>query len=377
MSDICQKDLQGAALHFAAGGSVVQCVPLGQGLIHTTFQVQVDYAAQSPRMFILQRLNGRVFPNPKNVIENVHAVTSHLAKKCVSPSSLLFPQLLPGDDGALLYRDAQGETWRALSFIPCSHSRDTLENLVQAHDIGSVLGQFHGLLADLDPATLRDTLPGFHVTPEYLDHWDAAWRNWTGTMNDALQTCRAFVEERRAFVHVLENARAAGELPLRVMHGDPKINNFLFDMRSERVVSLVDLDTVKPGLIHYDLGDCLRSACNRHGEDPVHSTSVRFDVPTARAILEGYFSAAGWMLRRSEYDFILPAIRLIPLELGMRFLTDYLTGNRYFRVRDPEHNLRRAQVQFQLVASIESQAADLQQVIHAAQVIPVKDPAGP
>lgn len=355
----------------------MHCVPLGQGLIHTTFQVQVQYAARSPLTFVLQRLNCRVFPNPENVIDNVRVVTEHLARKCVSHPSLIFPRLLPGNDGALLYRDAQGEIWRALSFISCSHSRDTLESLAQARDIGSVLGQFHGLLADLDPAALRDTLPGFHIAPEYLNHWDAAWRGWTGAITEPLQTCRAFVEERRAFVSVLENAKSAGQLPLRVMHGDPKVNNFLFDTRSERVVSLIDLDTVKPGLIHYDLGDCLRSACNRHGEDPEQSAAACFDVPMAKAILDGYFAAAGSMLRQSEYDFILPAIRLIPLELGMRFLTDYLSGNRYFRVQDPQHNLRRAQVQFQLVASIENQSTDIEQIIHAARSGASNEPVVP
>lgn len=355
-----------AAQHFAGSGTLTQLVPLGQGLIHGTFQVQGHSAAQSALTFVLQRLNRHVFPCPEEVVNNVRAVTTHLAQKCPPQGALRFPQLLPAEDGLLIYRDPDGEVWRALSFIEHSHSRDTLENLEQARDIGCVLGQFHRLLGDLDPVVLRDTLPGFHIATDYLIQLDTAWDTWTGTMTEPLRTCRAFIEERRALVPVLEDAKAAGVLPLRVMHGDPKVNNFLFDAHSDRVVSLIDLDTVKPGLIHYDLGDCLRSACNRAGEDPLQPHAVHFDLAIARAILEGYLTAAGMVLRPREFDFILPAIRLIPLELGMRFLTDYLSGNRYFHVRDPEHNLRRAQVQFRLVASIENQAADLEHLIRAA-----------
>jgi len=355
-----------AAEQFAGRGTSLTLTPLGHGLIHTTFHVQARGAVPARRNFVLQRLNRHVFPCPEDVINNVRAVTAHLAAKCPPQSPLRFPQLLPAQNGLPMYRDPDGAVWRALSFIEHSQSRDTLQTLEQARDIGHVLGQFHQLLGDLDPASLRDTLPGFHIAPQYLAQWDAAWHAWSGTVSETLQTCRAFVEQRRALVPLLEDAKAAGVLPVRVMHGDPKVNNFLFDTRTARVVSLIDLDTVKPGLIHYDLGDCLRSACNRAGEAPRPPQSAHFDLPMARAILEGYLSAAGSLLRPGEIDVILPAIQLISLELGMRFLTDYLTGNRYFRIQDPEHNLRRAQVQFRLVASIEDQAAELERLIRAA-----------
>lgn len=365
MTDKNQSAAQRAAQHFVAPGALLKITSCGRGLIHSTFKVHARPPAQSPFIFILQRLNQYVFPCPDTVIKNVRTVTAHLAERGSSVPGLRFPQLMAGADGSPLYRDAEGGAWRALTFVEHSHSQDALANLGQARDIGLVLGHFHRLLADLDSQVLSDTLPGFHVAPGYLSHLDAAWDRWMGTTSDALQFCKAFVESRRGVVPVLEDAKAAGVLPLRVMHGDPKINNFLFDTRSERVISLIDLDTVKPGLIHYDLGDCLRSACNHAGEDPAEHQRVQFDLPTARAILEGYFCAAGTFLSPPEYAYIPMAIRLIPLELGMRFLADYLTGNHYFRVQDPQHNLRRAQAQFQLVASIESQAAALEDLVRA------------
>lgn len=365
MTDKNQFHAARAAQHFVASGTLLEITSFGHGLIHSTFKVHAPRSAPSPITFILQCLNRHVFPSWEKVTGNVRAVTAHLAEKCLSTSALRFPRLLPGADGSLIYRDAEENVWRALTFIEDSHSRDALENLDQAREIGHVLGQFHLLLADLNPSVLRDTLPGFHIAPAYLSQLDATWDRWTGKMSDDLEHCKAFVEARRGIVPVLEEAKAAGVLPLRIMHGDPKINNFLFHTRSERVISLIDLDTVKPGLIHYDLGDCLRSACNRAGEDPADYHAVHFDLATARAILDGYFSAAGEFLSAPEYAFIVPAIRLIPLELGMRFLADYLAGNPYFRVRDPEHNLRRAQVQFQLVASIDAQAAALEGLVRA------------
>lgn len=363
--DTTGSSLLRAAHYFAPGRTVEQISSLGSGLIHATFLVRLRGAEHSS--FVLQRMNRQVFSNPQEVVSNLRTVTAHLAGKLpCAGGGLRFPQLIPGPDGALLFHDDEAETWRALSFIEHSHAQDSLANLSQARELGNVLGQFHQLLSDVDPAGLADTLPGFHIAPQYLAQLDAAWARWDGERDAALRNCHAFVEERRDFVSVLEQAKAAGVLPLRIIHGDPKVNNFLFDQRSGHVVSLIDLDTVKPGLIHYDLGDCLRSACNRAGEDPAQPDAVRFDVPMAQAILEGYLQAAGSLLQPAEYNFLLPAIRLIPLELGIRFLADHLSGNRYFRVQDPGHNLRRAQVQLRLVASIEAQAPALEAVIGEA-----------
>jgi Ser/Thr protein kinase RdoA (MazF antagonist) len=167
------------------------------------------------------------------------------------------------------------------------------------------------------------------------------------------------VEKRREFAHVLENAREAGRLPLRPVHGDPKVNNVMIEQSTGRAISLVDLDTVKPGLIHYDLGDCMRSGCNRLGEETEDWEAVGFDPEIGAAILDGYLSQARHFLAPADYEYLFDSIRLLAFELGVRFFTDHLAGNVYFKVRHPQHNLQRALVQFKLTESIEAYEAEI------------------
>ena len=171
------------------------------------------------------------------------------------------------------------------------------------------------------------------------------------------------IEERRAWAHVLEEAKEHGRLSLRVIHGDPKVNNVMLDTATHEAVALVDLDTVKPGLVHYDIGDCLRSGCNRLGEETMAWEEVRFDPDLGRAILEGYLPLARDFLTDHDYAYLYDAIRLIAFELGLRFFTDYLAGNVYFKARHRKHNLARALVQFRLTESIEDQADAIRTVI--------------
>jgi Ser/Thr protein kinase RdoA (MazF antagonist) len=223
---------------------------------------------------------------------------------------------------------------------------------------------FHTLISDLPPARLVDTLPGFHVAPQYLQRYDAVLAQRPPTPSPEVNHCLRFINAHRRWAGVLETAKAAGKLPLRLMHGDPKVNNVLFDADTHQAISLIDLDTVKPGLIHYDIGDCLRSGCNPLGEDTQQWEAVAFDVDRCQAILQGYQSIARTFLIAADYAYLHPASRLLAFELGLRFFTDYLDGNRYFKTAYPEHNLVRALVQFQLAASVDAQETRLQAIIH-------------
>jgi Ser/Thr protein kinase RdoA (MazF antagonist) len=225
------------------------------------------------------------------------------------------------------------------------------------------LGRFHNLLSTLPPERLADPLPGFHVTPGYLAQYDAvAAQNPPGPSREAAYAAR-LVAQHRARAAVLEAASARGRLLRRVIHGDPKVNNVLFDAVGGQAVALVDLDTVKPGLVHYDIGDCLRSACNPLGEETEHWEQVRFEPELCRALLQGYLSEARGFLTGCDYDYLYDAILLLAFELGLRFFTDYLAGNVYFKAACPEHNLARALVQFKLTESIASREAFLGNVI--------------
>ena len=189
------------------------------------------------------------------------------------------------------------------------------------------------------------------------------WRNLGRSRSPEVDYGLRFVAERRAWAPVLEEARAQGKLRLRPMHGDPKVNNVMLDTATGQAVGLVDLDTVKPGLVHYDIGDCLRSGGNLLGEETEAWEAVRFEPELGRAILQGYLSQAQDFLAETDYAYLYDAIRLLAFELGLRFFTDYLAGNVYFKAKHPEHNLVRALVQFKLTESIESQAGAIGAII--------------
>ncbi len=244
---------------------------------------------------------------------------------------------------------------------------DTIQDLGHAQEVGSALGRFHSLLSDLAPDQLADTLPGFHVTPGYLRHYDEVLERRGVSQSPEVNYGLRFIAAHRAWAPVLEAARAEGKLRLRPIHGDPKVNNVMLDPATGQAVGLVDLDTVKPGLVHYDIGDCLRSGCNPLGEETGAWETVRFEPELCRAMLQGYLSLAQDFLSETDYAFLYDAIRLIAFELGLRFFTDYLAGNVYFKARHPEHNLARALVQFKLTESIESQESAIRALIRDLQ----------
>jgi Ser/Thr protein kinase RdoA (MazF antagonist) len=346
--DIARRFLGDAAAPLAVA-------PLGDGLINHTYRVQSPAGA-----FVLQRINGAVFPAPERIMDNLAALAAAAANR--PELAVRLPALAHTAEHLPYVRDAEGALWRLMECIEPSRTLRQLDSAAQAAEAGRVLGRFHRLGALLDPAALAVTLPGFHHTPAYLAELErtAADAVRTADAADAL----AFVDARRALVGVLDKAVAARQTQPRLIHGDPKVDNLLFDADGARALCLIDLDTVQPGLVHHDIGDCLRSCCNRAGE--AGADSVRFDLGLCEALLTGYAEATGGLLGPTEIELIVPAIRLIPLELGIRFLTDHLRGDRYFRVRHRGENLTKARRQFALVADIERQAAAIEAVVRRA-----------
>ena len=273
------------------------------------------------------------------------------------------PQIGLTQAGGTYYQTEDGSFWRALSYLDNSCTYDVLHSPEQAREVGFALGMFHYLISDLPPVELADTLFGFHITPGYFSQYRQILANTAIPNSPEVDFCRQFAGDRADLVPVLENAKQQGKLPLRSIHGDPKVNNVLFDRDSDRAIGMIDLDTVKPGLIHYDIGDCLRSSCNLLGEETEDWQAVRFDSDLCRNILQGYVGVAEKFLTEGDRAFFFEATRLLAFELGLRFFSDYLAGNIYFKTRDPDHNLRRALVQFQLTASIEQQESNLRRII--------------
>ncbi len=354
------------AAQFTLPGRVRHVRPYGNGNVHDTFLVTSDSPAAPP--FILQRLNTRVFRRPELVMANLRLCTEHLrgrlARAPLSPGRRWeVPRVLPARDGRDYFIDGEGSFWRALSFIEGAQTFETINDPEHAREVGYALGVFHHLLIDLPAAHLSDTLPGFHVTPRYLAHYDEVLGRKIPPPSPEVAHCLKFVAGRRVWAWVLEEARAQGRLSLSPVHGDPKVNNVLLDTATGKAVALVDLDTVNPGLVHYDIGDCLRSGGNPWGEETEQWEAVRFDPDRGRALLRGYLAGARGFLTDHDYHYLFAAIRLIAFELGLRFFTDYLAGNVYFKARRPEHNLARALVQFRLTESIEAQEAAIRAFI--------------
>lgn len=332
-------------------GAVTKITPLGNGLINDTFLVSTT---SSP--FVLQRINSQVFPKPELIMENLLTLNQHIEKKNRNDVKLQIPGIVTTRTNDISFYD-DGDCWRALSFIAHTESLETITDKGDAEQAGFALGHFHRLTSDLNPLTLHDTLPGFHITPRYLEHYrQVLTRSIPDRLSAESRFCADFIASHQASAYSLETAKQQGLLPLRVIHGDPKLNNFLFDKQSRQVVSIIDLDTVKPGLVHYDIGDCLRSCCHQVETDG-------FDLDICAALIKAYLIEAGAFFSESDYRFLYPAIELIPFELGLRFYTDYLEGNRYFKISDPQQNLHRACSQFRLCESIMAQKNALKQLI--------------
>jgi Ser/Thr protein kinase RdoA (MazF antagonist) len=352
------------ARQFFPGGRDCVIHPLGQGLINDSYMV----TAGTGHRAVLQRINRHVFPHPERIMENLRVLAQHeRARRDTRHSAddgIRLPQILKTADGRDFVIDAEGGFWRALEYIEGSRTIERIADIRQAGEVGAALGRFHALIHDLDPARLHRTLPGFHDAPGYFKQFlRVSARPHAVSASHELLRGLSFVEQRRGLTRVLDNARREGKLAVRAIHGDTKLNNFLFDRNTGKAVSLIDLDTVQPGLIHYDLGDCLRSCANTAGESPADMASVRFDLDIARAILENYLAVTRGFLTPYDYDYLYDAIRLIPFELGLRFLTDHLEGNRYFKTEWAGQNLHRALVQFRLTADIENHEPGIKAVI--------------
>ena len=328
--------------------TVVNIQPLGNGFINDTYLVITD-----TKPFVLQKINRHVFPQPEQIMANLTVLNQHLNQINDSQIILKIPQLLKTDNGHDFFCDDQGDYWRALSYIANTESLETISNLAQAEQVGYALGQFHRLTHNLDSANLFDTLPGFHITPGYLNDYLTV-SGKSKVKKDPY--CVDFITRYQSIVNDLEIAKEQGLLSVSVIHGDPKLNNFLFDKTSQRIVSLIDLDTVKPGLIHTDIGDCLRSCCHNLETD-------EFNLEIGQALLTSYLKEMGTLLTDNDYFFLYPAIRLIPFELGIRFYTDYLEGNRYFKVTETSQNLMRASAQFRLCANVMAQEVAIKDLI--------------
>ncbi|MCD8283415.1 MAG: aminoglycoside phosphotransferase family protein [Opitutae bacterium] len=359
------------AKQFAVEGFLVSVDPFGSGNINDTFRATFRTTFSEMR-FILQRIRRSVFPEPQKIMRNMRIVTDVCHRKLQEMDEEAdriwqLPKIIQTKDGQDFYIDADGEFWRAISNIASAVSYEQVQSVDHAFEAGTVLGCFQNLISDIPCENLEYVIPGFHVTPDYLKQMDEALK--TSEAQSLLEhsrearACLRLIEERRDFCSVLEDAKAAGKLTLRATHGDPKIANILIDETTGKGTCIVDLDTIQPGLVHADIGDAVRSCCNPAGEDATDLHSVFFDMEMFAAIYKGYMRHAKKFFTEEDHKYLYDAVRILPLELGLRFFADYLAGNVYFKTRYKDHNLKRALVQLRLMESIESREQQIRRVI--------------
>jgi Phosphotransferase enzyme family len=357
-----KHDVRAVAQHFQIQGEFLGAEPYGSGHINDTYCVRFDQGG-SPVRYILQRINHNIFKNPVALMDNIQRVTSHLEKKVAGQpdASRRVLTLIPANTGAAYHRDADGNHWRAYIFIEKARTFDAVESAEQAFKAAKAFGQFQKLLADLPAPRLHDTIPDFHHTPKRFAALEKAILADTARRAMSAEKEIQFALSHKNICSVLLDAK----LPERVTHNDTKFNNVMLDDATGEGICVIDLDTVMPGLALYDFGDMVRTTTSPAKEDEKDLSKVKMQFPMFEALARGYLSTAGEFLTPAEKKLLAFSGKLITFEIGIRFLTDYLAGDVYFKVHRDGHNLDRCRTQFKLVESIEQQEAEMNKLVES------------
>lgn len=355
-----KHDVRAVARQFQLAGEFVSAEPYGGGHINDTYCARFDQAGTSLR-YILQRINHNVFKQPAALMENVQRVTTHLdAKVAGQPDAARRTlTLVPTRDGRGWHVDADGNHWRTYLFIEKARTYDAVESTDQAFKAAKAFGQFQKLLADLPAPRLHDTIPDFHHTPK---RFAALEKAIAADSANRAKLCKAeidFALSRKFMTSVLLDAN----LPERVTHNDTKFNNVMLDDATGEGICVIDLDTVMPGLVHYDFGDMVRTTTSPAKEDERDLSKVTMQFPMFEALVRGYLASAGEFLTNDERKHLAFSGKLITFEIGIRFLTDFLAGDVYFKVHRDGHNLDRCRTQFRLVESIAQQEEAMNKLV--------------
>ena len=353
MKPVTQELLRQAAAAFAFDRPAGEAERFGAGHINDTFAV---WAADRSKRWILQRINTDTFTDPAGLMENVTGVTAYLRRQIIErggdPDRETL-NVIPTLDGKPYYTDTEGGAWRAYIFVEGTVCLQKVENERDFYTAAETFGNFQNQLAGYPAATLHETIARFHDTPNRYANFEKALA--ADVMGRAKEVGPeiAFIRAREADCRVLVDQLAAGVLPLRVTHNDTKLNNVLIDQETGKGICVIDLDTVMPGLSAYDFGDSIRFGANDCAEDEPDQSKVHFSLHLYKVFAEGYLAAAGSAMTEAERRSLPWGAKLMTLECGIRFLTDYLEGDHYFKISRPDQNLDRARTQFTLVQGME------------------------
>lgn len=335
-------------------------VPYGNGHINSTF-------ATASNEYLIQKINTEIFKKPEELMQNIDNVTSFLKKKILKDGGNPDRETLTvvkTKNGELFYKGDNGDFYRVYKFIKGTKSIENSKSYEDLFCAGKSFGHFQKLLDDYDASTLHETIADFHNTPKRVEALKEAIKNdiakRAASVQKDIENALSYAEE---FASVVVDGIKDGTIPLRVTHNDTKINNILFDEETNEAICIVDLDTVMPGSALYDFGDALRMGASTGAEDETNLDIVNFDVKGFESFTKGYLLEMQDKLTKREIELLPLSVKLLTYECGIRFLTDYLNGDTYFRIHREHHNLDRARNQLKLVGDISAKEEELMNIV--------------
>lgn len=352
--------VESIAQQFVINGIFIGIDEVDTGLINSTYIAKFKGEGGVIGRYIIQRINDHVFPDPIAVMNNVERVITHISSKTSAEKSERLLKLFSSKEGLPYFQDSDGGIWRCYNFIEGCRTYDTVETPEQAYQAAFAFGEFQNKLSDLSSDDIVETIPDFHHTPKrFLRLMELVTTDPLGRLHEVTAELE-FIKDREPTVHHLVNLRDAGKLPVRITHNDTKFNNVMVDEQSDEAICVIDLDTVMPGLSLYDFGDLVRTSVSPSSEESLDGVSVR--MPVFEALVDGYLSACD-CLSDTEVENLAVSAKVITLELAIRFLTDFLEGDIYFKTDQEQQNLHRARVQLQLVRRLEEREQDMIQTV--------------
>jgi Ser/Thr protein kinase RdoA (MazF antagonist) len=352
--------------NFAFAGSYDSCEEIQSGNVHNTYCIHYS-CNEVHKRYILQRVNTYVFKEPKSVMKNIILITDHLRKSIVraneDPTRRVL-DIIPTIQGEPLYEDGEGGYWRGYGFIDNATAHDTVADARMAYEIGRGFGNFQKLLVDFPAGTLFTPIPDFHNTPKrfyaLMRSIDQDRINRVCEVENEIE----FMFDHRRMMSEIVKLLDSGVLPLRVTHNDTKSNNVLVDNDTLKAICVIDLDTVMPGSVLYDYGDAVRFCASAAAEDERDESKVMLEMEKTEQFTRGFVEETNGFLTRAELSRLPLGIKVITCELAMRFLTDYLDGDLYFKVNSTDHNLVRARAQIALLRDIEEKEQEIQNLVY-------------
>jgi hypothetical protein len=351
---------------FQIYGEILHAETCKIGHINETYTATYNQGGTLVR-YIHQKINRSVFKDPVSVMDNLVRVTRHIRMKLeqrgVKDVTRKVITVIPTREGRPYYCDPQGEYWRSFVFVERTQTFESVESPQQAFEAGKAFGKFQELVADLPSPRLQETIPYFHNTRKRFAALQQAIAEDPCNRAQAAAKEIQFALQHESLVDVLLNAQTAGQIPERITHNDTKFNNVMLDAQNGEEMCVVDLDTVMPGLVLYDFGDMVRTTTSPTMEDEADLAKVELQMPLFESLARGYLAGAGSFITPAERSFLAFSGKLITFTIGIRFLTDFLLGDIYFRVHRPAHNLARCRTQFKLAESIEQQEEKAQRFV--------------